>query len=333
MKYSILIFSCLLLFSEMGIAQQDAMFTQYLYNAVLINPAYAGSRKHMSIGLLHRSQWLGFGEGAPSTQAFTLHTPMRNKKIGLGFSLYNDRIGVANEFGLQASYAYRFPIGKGDFAIGLQGGLTNWRAKLNELDQQDPGDPAFTGVDVPSFLLPNFGVGVYYSTSSFYVGASIPRLLENDLRREGATNGTNTFANQARHYYLMGGMAIKFSSEIVFRPSILIKNVGLFDGFGSSDQKVAAPTEFDIGTAFLFNELVWAGISLRSAFAGNNSNSSYDSVDLWTQVALKNGLRVGMAYDISMGGTRKLSAGSVEVMLGYEFYYEKKNIIHTRYFF
>ncbi len=330
MKYFFLVFSCLILFSEIGKAQQDAMFTQYMTNAVLFNPAYAGSRKHMSIGLVHRSQWLGFGEGAPTSQAFTLHTPLRNKKIGLGFSLYNDHIGVTNELGIQASYAYRIPLGKGNFALGLQGGLTNWRSKTNKLEQASPNDPAFTA-EIPNLLLPNFGFGVYYSTPSFYVGGSVPHLIDNDLRRQGID--TIKFARQYRHYHLMGGMALKFSSGVVFRPSILIKNVGLFGEFKDKESKTSAPTQFDIGAAFLFNEMLWTGIALRSAFAGDNSNSSYDSIDFWSQVRLKNGIRVGMAYDVSIGGIQSISAGSIEVMLGYEFYYEKKNIVHTRYFF
>ncbi len=333
MRPFLIIISILFVFSDFVKAQQDNMFTQYMFNSLVYNPAYAGSRDYLSVGLIHRSQWLGFEEGAPVTQAFTIHSPLRNKNIGIGFSAFNDKIGPSNQLAFQGSYAYRFPIGAfGHLALGVQGSVMNWRSDFSNLKQKDPNDPAFVGDLTPNYWLPNFGAGLYLSTPTFFLGASVPHLLDNDLRRTSIANDTIKYARLYRHYYVTGGIAIKFSNSVVFRPSILIRNVGLFGEFKESGTGTSAPTVFDIDAAFRFNEAVWVGVALRSAFQGANGQSSYDSVDFWTQVHLKNGLRIGFAYDFTLSRVKEASAGSIEAMLGYEFNYEKDKIVSPRYF-
>lgn len=333
MRFVLITITALILLSDSVFAQQDNMFTQYMFNSLLYNPGYAGSRDYMSVGLIHRSQWLGFEDGAPTTQAFNIHTPLRNKRIGLGLSIYNDNIGPTNEFNFQASYAYRIPVGAfSHFAIGVQGGVMNWNTDFGKLNQKDANDPAFIATSNRSLWLPNFGAGVYFSTPNFYLGASVPHLLDTDLRRTGITNAATKYARLYRHYYLMGGLAIKFSNAVVFRPSLLIKNVGLFGEFKEQGTGTSAPTVFDVDAAFLFNEAVWVGLALRSAFEGGDGKSSYDSVDFWAQIHLKNGIRVGLAYDYTLSRIKEASAGSIEAMIGYEFNYEKKKIVTPRYF-
>ena len=183
------------LFGQSSFAQQDPMFTKYMFNSLHYNPAYAGAKDHLAIGLLYRNQWFGI-DGGPTTQTFTIHTPLKNERVGVGFSAYNDAVGPTNQMGANFSYAYRIPMGaggRGKLAIGLQGGVTNWRADWNKLTLADSNpDEAFSEVQ-PSYWLPNFGAGIYYYTPKFYVGFSSPHLIEYDLR-DGAT--TEVWAKQ-----------------------------------------------------------------------------------------------------------------------------------------
>ncbi len=341
----IIIAATILLFSLPGIAQQDPMLTQYMFNTLSYNPAYAGSRDGMSINILHRDQWLGFNnnEGKPVTQIFTLHTPVRSDRVGFGLTVSRDVIGVTNQTGIQAQYAYRIPTGKGHLSLGLQGGAYNWRADFStangNLTLQNANDPAFIANDqnIRNLWIPNFGAGLYFSTESLYLGFSVPHILDGDLRREGIDpDSPNLFARQYRHYYAMGGLVMKLSESVHFKPSFLIKNVGLFTEFreqaNDASLGISAPTEFDIDASLLFNETLWLGISFRSAFEGVNGISSSDSVDFWASLQFANGLRIGAAYDFPLTEIRQVSSGSYEVMVGFDLNYDKDKIVTPRYF-
>jgi len=341
----IIIAATILLFSLPGIAQQDPMLTQYMFNTLSYNPAYAGSRDGMSINILHRDQWLGFNDniGKPVTQIFTMHTPVRSDRVGFGLTVSRDVIGVTNQTGVQAQYAYRIPTGRGHLALGLQGGISNWRADFSTdnsgLTLQNPSDPAFVAdnQNMRNLWLPNFGAGLYFSTESLYFGFSVPHILDNDLRREAIDpNSPNLFARQYRHYYAMGGVVMKLSEAVHFKPSFLIKNVGLFTEFREQandlSQGIAAPTEFDIDASLLFNETLWLGVSFRSAFEGASDISSSDSIDFWASLQFGNGLRIGAAYDFPLTEIRQVSSGSYEVMVGFDLNYDKDKIVTPRYF-
>lgn len=313
-------------------AQQDAMFTKYMFNSLSYNPAYAGSKEHIAANLIHRTQWWGI-EGAPQTQSLIAHTPMPNNRVGMGLSVVNDKIGPTNSIQAYLSYAYRIPMGKGKLSVGLQGGLMNWRADWSKLTLQNGGDVAFEEAN-PSRMLPNFGVGVYYYTKNFYVGASSPQLIEYDLR-EGDID-TEQWARQYRHYYFSAGAAFPINGDaLIFKPSILVKNVGLLSGMNKDDAYTAfgAPTEFDIDLSLMFYQALWVGASFRSAIEGIvGDDSSFDSVDIWAAYYLANGLRVGLAYDYTLTELQQPAGGSFEVMLGYEFDYKTKQVVTPRYF-
>ncbi len=333
-KYGLVLCSFFLFFgwSNLSFGQQDAMYTQYMFNTLAYNPAYAGSKDYMSIDLLHRQQWLQL-EGAPNTQVFNIHSPLRSERIGLGFSAFRDQIGPTQQIGINASYAYRIPIGKGKLALGLQGGITNWRSDFTELTQANPNDPVFQAAPTPVLWLPNFGAGVYYSSNLFYVGASIPRILDPNLRTEGVDPTTqDIIARQYRHFYLMGGVALKLSQNLVFKPSFLIKNVGLFGEFTKRGNDVTAPSEYDIDIALLIREVFWIGTSYRAGFSSVGDAASFDSVDFLIGIHLKNGLRIGAGYDYTLTKLRTVSNGSYEVMIGYDFFYEKGKVVTPRYF-
>lgn len=323
---SLIITICMMSTTGQVQAQQDPMFTKYMFNPMAYNPAYAGMHDALSVALLHRQQWMGI-KGAPLTQSVTAHTPLKSKPIGLGINLMNDNIGITNQLSIYAAYSYMVKVGtSGKLSFGLQGGVDNWRADFRKLNlPANTVDPSFTVNDNPNYWLPNFGAGIYYvadkidEAPNYYIGLSCPRLLNNALQREGANVPDGTPAIQYRHYYLAGGMALPLSHSLIFRPSVLIKNVGLFGVFGESKKDVAAPTEIDIDLSLLMNDAIWVGAAFRGALEGK---SSYDSVDFWASYKIKNGVRVGLAYDLTLSKLNRSANGfngSYEVFLGYDF--------------
>ncbi len=335
MKKTLTVIAMLLLFVTGGYAQQDPMFTKYMFNSLIFNPGYAGSKDYMSVGILHRTQWAGF-EGAPTTQTVTLHTPLKNERVGVGFSLINDEIGPTNSLGANLSYAYRIPVGKngGKFSIGVSGGVENYRADFSQLNLENPDD---VFADNPNEWNPNFGLGLYYYTRNFYAGVSCPHLIEYELLPNQSNTETAIFARNFRHYYFTMGTAIPVKGDnIIFKPSILVKNVGFDKQFSSEEafQDVGAPTEFDIDLSLLFQQTFWIGASFRSGIQafGSNAKTSYDSADVWFSWNMSNGLRLGAAYDYPLNEINTVTAGSFEVMLGYEFNYRTSATVTPRYF-
>jgi type IX secretion system PorP/SprF family membrane protein len=319
-----------------ALAQQDAMLTKYMFNSLAFNPAYAGSREHLSTNMLYRSQWVGSQiEGAPETQVVSAHTPLTNERVGVGLSLARDVIGPTNTISAAVSYAYRIPITKtSKLSVGLQGGVMSWRANWAAVTRQQVDDPAFA--DSPSLLLPNFGFGLYYYTKNFYAGASVPQLIQHDLRKNN--DALAITARQYRHFYAMVGAALPVKGDdIIFKPSVLVRNVGWLNKIAKDSglQNVGAPTEFNLDLSLLFYQAFWIGGSFRSAIEafGANSVSSYDSGDVWASYVLKNGLRIGAAYDYPLvSKIGNLTPGSFELMLGYEFDYKEKRTSTPRYF-
>jgi type IX secretion system PorP/SprF family membrane protein len=314
-------------------AQQNPMFTKYFFNALAYNPAYAGSANALSVTALHRNQWMAFGAGRPLTNTISVHSPLRNEKVALGFNLVHDEIGPSRHIIPMASFAYRIKTqgGKANLSLGLQGGVDWYRANLTGLTVQDPTDPNF--LSNPNQILPNFGAGVYYQAPKWFVGFSAPYLINNELRTV-ENSGATSIAKQYRHYNLSAGLALELSKSVVFRPMALWKNVGMFmekaDGLS-----YGAPNELDIDLSFLFNKSLWLGAAFRTALESPTKAgvTSPDSFDVWFQYLFKNGLRLGAAYDYHLTPLQSASAGSYEVMLGYDFgHITKDRIVHVRYF-
>jgi type IX secretion system PorP/SprF family membrane protein len=311
-------------------AQQEPMFTKYMFNSLIFNPGYAGSKDHLSLGLLHRSQWWEI-DGAPTTQTFTAHTPLRNERVGVGLGIVNDKIGPTKSTGANLIYAYRIPIGKSKLSIGLQGGVESYRADWSKLNLENTTDPAFQ--ENVSKVLPNFGAGIFFYNKYFYLGGSVPHLVEYDLRNN---TETEIYARQVRHYYVMTGTAIKLNGDrLIFKPSILVKNVGIDKPKAKLEafRDIGAPTEFDVDLSLLFQETFWVGVSFRSAIEKFvDETSSYDSADIWFSYLLKNGFRFGAAYDYPLTKLSNVTSGAFEIFVGYEFDFKEKKIVTPRYF-
>lgn len=313
-------------------AQQDAMFTKYMFNSLSYNPAYAGSKDFMSIGVLHRSQWVGI-DGAPTSQTATIHTPLANERVGVGFALSNDAIGPTNTVNVNFAYAYRIPVSDGlRLSIGLQGGVENWRADWTKLNLAVIGDDAFNAT--PNRWLPNFGAGLFLFGERFYAGFSSPHLIEYDLR-QNENPDIEIYARRYRHYFASAGAAFPVrGDDIIFKPSLLVKNVGLFSSLRKEEisKTIGAPTEIDIDASLLFYNKFWVGASFRTAIEAFDDRSSFDSADVWFSVNMDNGLRLGASYDYPLTALNKATSGGFEIMLGYELNFLTKRMVTPRYF-
>ncbi len=325
--------------------QQDAMFTKYMFNSLNFNPGYAGSTDYLSIVALHRDQWYGI-DGGPVTQSISAHMPVGDR-IGLGLALNNDVIGLTASSTVNLSYAYKIQFGKGTMSMGLQAGVRNFRTDWSRLDFKDArvDDEAYDQ-DLINSWMPNFGVGLYFYSPKYYIGFSIPHLLEYDLRQTGEGNPdlNQRIARYYRHYFFHAGVAIPIKGNaVVFKPSILFKSVNLFGEFSSKknlQNNIAAPNELDIDLSLYFYEVFWVGAAFRTSIetffseslGGNAHKSSVGSADVWMAFTLKNGVRIGASYDYPLTKISGIAKGSFEVMMGYDFNFQTKNMVTPRYF-
>ena len=288
--------------------QQHPMLSQYMFNGLILNPAYAGSKDYVSTGLLYRKQWVEF-DGAPVTQTAFIHGPLKNKKIGLGFTLLNDKIGVTNRTDAYASYAYHIKTGKkGKFAMGLQGGVSYYRAQLSDLVYWDKSDPVFAA-DIQSNLLPNAGVGIYYYQRTFYAGLSVPHLLSYDPQKSLSFD-IEKVPHQVRHYFFSSGYVAEINDDFKIKPSVLVKYVA------------NAPVELDINCNLLLANTFWIGASYRTG----------DAIVGILEYQITPKLRLGYSYDATLSDLKDHSSGSHEIMLGYDFGYEVMKMKTPRYF-
>lgn len=287
-------------------AQQEAMFTQYMFNGLALNPAYAGSHESLSATLLFRDQWTGM-PGAPSTQTFSVHSPIKNARIALGLQFIHDKIAVFDQYGVTGSYAYRIFTDKGTLSLGLQLGFTSYSADINSLTTYVPNDPVFQGS--VNKVMPSFGAGIYYYTDRFYVGLSAPQLVTNSLTDDVIEIDAD--ARQERHYFLTAGHMFPISRNVQLKPNVLIKAVE------------GAPLQMDLNLNALFSEVLWLGVSWRSL-------SDFDAL---IELQLTDQLLLGYSYDFaSTTDLARVNSGSHELMLNYRFRYSKNKVITPRYF-
>lgn len=305
-KIGIVILLGLLLHFETK-AQQDALYSQYMFNPMAINPAYAGTRNTISGVLLHRSQWVGI-QGAPKTNSLAIHSPIKGKNFALGLNLLSDKIGPTTNTTFLGTYAYHLNLGKGKLSFGLRGGFYSNELRNNELVYTNNlGKP----IENYSSLTTNFDFGTYYHTDKFYAGFSANHL----------TNGRVKFTNQVAAYdlnmHFMGfvGKAFVLTPNLVVKPSALVRYTE------------SAPINFDINTSILFQKVFWLGASYRSSMAQYNESS----IVLITEYNITQSFRIGYSYDFNLGAIKKYNSGSHEVFLGADLYSNRKKSVSPRY--
>jgi type IX secretion system PorP/SprF family membrane protein len=292
-------------------AQQDAMYTHYMFNTQGVNPAYAGTRDAFTVTALHRSQWVGF-DGAPVTQSLTMHTPLLNDKLGLGLSVVNDVVGPIKSTSFNVDFSYKIKIGDsgGKLSFGLKGGGNLMSGTLSSLSTETAGDNSFTN-NIQSQFLPNFGFGMYYYETKWYVGLSTPRLLENDFKSNVVTGSTNP-GSEKRHYFLIAGAAFEINESLTFKPTTLVKVT------------TGAPVEIDLTAQFVIKEKFWVAPMWRSG----------DALGVLVGYQFTDQLSAGYSFDWSYTNkTFAYNGGSHEVMLRYDLLFnEQKKIRSPRYF-
>lgn len=286
-------------------AQQDAQYTQYMYNPTVINPAYAGSRDVMSIFGLYRTQWVGL-EGAPKTGTLSMHTPIENSRVGLGLSLVNDRIGPSDDTTLAADISYTIDVSyQYKLAFGVKGSANLINVDYTKLDIYDPSDPRYQQ-NIDNKFSPNVGAGVYLYSDNTYVGLSVPALLETSHY-----SGMSTYvAKEKIHYYFMAGHVFDLDYNLKFKPSALVK------------MTEEAPLQVDLSANFLFNEKFTAGVAYRWSAA----------LSALVGFQVSDGLFIGYAYDAETTKLANYNSGSHEIFLRFELFKKFDKIVSPRFF-
>lgn len=287
-------------------AQQDPMFTQYMFNTLSINPAYAGSADRLTAVALHRSQWVNF-KGAPTTQTLTIHSPLRNENISIGGSVVNDAYGPIKQTGVYLDASYRIFMGSKKLAFGLKAGSNFFNANLIDLNPYFEDDNTFNA-NIKSKALPNFGFGAMYYSKKFYAGLSVPKLLQNKLINGDLPDFINN--KEKQHFFLIAGAVFDVSYYTKFKPTILVKAVN------------GAPLSAEITAQFLFFEKLWAGVMYRWQ----------DATGMLLQYEINHRFKVGYAFDYTLTDIRKYSDGTHEVMLGFDLIKGYPGDVSPRYF-
>ncbi len=290
-----------------AVAQQQPMYSQYMFNMLNINPAYAGSRGVSTITALYRNQWVGI-PGAPRTSSFSFDMPLNEKKIGIGFQLFDDRLGIERSTGLNAFYAFRFQLtGSGTLSLGLQAGLLNYQANYTEVNTFQPNDPSFSAN--VSGLLPSAAAGIYYNSDKFYIGLSTPALLKTKIGYNNAAEIASVSATDL-HLFLTSGCVMTLNQDLTLKPSFLLKAVS------------GAPLEVDLNANLWIQNKISVGASYRTG----------DAIVGMLELQLNQQLRFGYAYDKTFSNLGTLNSGTHELMLRMEFGSAVGRVSSPRYF-
>ena len=289
-------------------AQQDPMYTQYIFNLQTVNPAYARYWQTMGFMALTRVQWVGI-TGHPTTQTLSFQAPLKSKKVGVGFDAIYDVVGLEKRISLHFDYSYEIELyNQTTLRLGLDGGFTNYCHNLLDYQQYPDGisDPAFQ-ITVKNQFMPNFGVGFFLSNPKYFLSLSLPKIIENNY----ASNSNNfSISAEKRHLYFAGGMVFNLSDAVVFKPTFMTQIV------------TGAPVLYDLSANFLLANRLWLGGMYRSG----------DAVSAIVQWVLTKNLRIGYAHDFSTTDLSNYHSGIHEIMLSFEFSALRVNFISPRYF-
>lgn len=288
-------------------AQQDPMFTMYMHNPVAINPAYAGSRGTLNMVAMHRQQWVGL-DGAPKTLTLSVNSPFIGYNVGIGLSLIHDEIGPVKQTGIYADYSYHLKISSGTkLAFGLKGGVNMYDVNLlNLLGSQNDDHLVLYGAR--KMFLPNFGIGSYLYSDRFYVGFSIPKMLQNSL---SDNKNTLTYVNrEERHLFITGGFVVDLAENIKLKPSTTIRAV------------TGSPVSAEFTGSLLLHDRLWLGAMYRLG----------DSFGGLVKFDLTNQLSIGYSYDLTQSALRAYNQGTHEVFISYDVIFKNKKILSPRYF-
>lgn len=294
----------LLLFYTSAQAQFEAGYSQYMFNGLAINPAYAGSQQSLSLSIISRFQSPAIN-GSASTQTLTAHTGIKGKKIGLGLMVITDKIGVTRQTGFYASFAYKVRFSNSTLSLGLQGGGTSVQSDYSQLLIKQPGDPLVSG-DIKEFQ-PNIGAGVYYYSKRFYAGLSMPQMIDE----------LNDNFTQLKPLIFTTGIVFRLTEALKLKPNLLVRLV--------DNQLVEINyqlVEINYNMNLLIHEILWVGVSYRPS----------SSVTGLLEIQITDQLRLGYAYDATISDLSKADSGSHEILLNYRLRFSKKKVVNPSYF-
>lgn len=301
MKKFLIIIPLLFLFIFNAQAQQDSRYSQYVFNGLRLNPAYAGIEEDFNITGIYRNQWSGIDDG-PKSFALSMHDVLgKQQKVGLGLFLEHDRIGVDSRTTLYGSYAYRIKFNNGDvLSTGLQGGFMSYQSALTEITTPEEGvDIAFS--ENISRFAPNFGAGIYYESKGYYLGVSIPHLLAYKFTSEKETLHDNTrLKGSYREYLFTGGLTLTLNKNIQIKPSILVQYI-----------PATPPVEISTSAFLVYQDELWLGLTYRS-----NEIVKPESISFQVFYQMQNGMKLGYAYDHTFAPIGYYTAGTHEFLVG-----------------
>lgn len=300
----------LLLVSGFSYAQQDSQFTQYMYNTISINPAYAGSRETLSVFALHRSQWVGL-DGAPQTNNVSVNTPIDFTDVGIGVSIINDKIGPSEENNIAVDVSYTIPTSENfNLSFGLKASANLLNIDFTKLNQYNTGDANFAA-NIDNKFSPNIGLGFYLHSEDTYLGLSIPNLLETKHFDRYVNSGSiSSVASQDIAYYFTAGHVFELNDNLKFKPSILTKIV------------LGAPAVIDFSGNFMINEKFVAGVSYRLN-AAVSALVGFQATDSWF---------IGYGYDLDTTKLSNYNSGSHEIFLRFEIFNRYSKLFSPRFF-
>ena len=306
--YKYILVCAVMIWGNNVFAQTEPMYSQYMYNMLGVNPAYAGNREATSFNFFQRRQWVGLA-GAPQTTSVSLDGAFNDNKLGWGVQAYDDKLGVERADGVNMMMATHIQVSdKGTLSGGLSMGLMNYRIDLlNVQGRYTPSDPAFYS----NFnkWLPAVGLGIYYNTDKFYAGFSVPNVLKSRLTAFDVMNSGIQKVNST-HLFFTSGYVFDVNEDVKIKPSTMIKAVG------------GAPIESDFNTNVWLKNVIGLGFSYRTG----------DAMVAMAEAQINNNLRVGYAYDITISPLKYYNNGSHELMFRYEFGNNNTKIKSTRYF-
>lgn len=302
---SIFLFICITTFIKVN-GQQTTLYSHYMFNGLVINPAFTGSLDALSISMVGRRQWAGY-EGAPQSFTITAHSPINSAKVSLGLIANKDEISVFRHTHVSGIYAYRIRFSKTkSLAMAIQFGVNNDRVNYSSLTQYQPNDPKFGDNDLVS-ITPQVGAGLYYATSKFYLGLSAPKINSKYLLNKTILNNLEL----ENHYFINSGYLIDIKPDFKIKPNMLLK------------YNRSSMISYDINLNLLWHESLWFGVSYRNS----------KSILFLTQVNITDQLKVGYSFDWGIKGVSNIYSNSHELVLHYIFAFEKNKIITPRYFY
>ena len=291
-------------------AQQDISFSQYMYDKMLVNPAYAGSSKWI-VGSLKNRTYVSDIEGVPQTNIFSFQAPWQSKNIGFGVKFIQDKIAVTNRFIASGIFSYHIGFGNGRLSFGLEGGIINSHFNYDDLVRTVQNDPSIP-VGNQSTIMPDISTGIFYRSEKFYLGASAYHLLNRHI--PNPEDSDNAFYTQARNYYMIGGYSIEVDRDIMLEPGFLVKYV---DGI---------IPQVDLNVSLIFIDKFSAGISYRTG----------DAVLAMFKVDVTKNIKIMYSYDYTLSPLTKYSKGNHEFGISYGVELlppPAKKVIHPRYYF